>query len=416
MPISRLLRNLALLALLFVATACGAGAALSELQIEPHTTISPNADGVADLTRLHYRVGTESTVTMLFRNAAGEEFPFREAVRRPAGDYELLFAGVVDGRVLPNGSYDLIARAEPINGDAPVELSTPLTIEEAVTAPPQIENFAITPRTITPNRDGIRDEVAISYALSRPVSRMDVYLLGPDGTRYPVPPATIGDPLAAGGHTQRYDGGAGLEVAPPPDGTYTVVAEAYDAIGANSRVTGTLEIAMGGVPQVEITRHQVEWSSEVLSIGETLRFTTTVTNVGSVPIRTHGPASGTRYDSGANYNNFAAPISDGAWRLGLDFEGNPVYNGRRYPYRWQLGTDDELTEIDGERYLMPDQSVTVRGELTLSAMPPREVTGFWVGLLHENVRFVEDYVDTTYITIEGTPDAPQLIATPTVTE
>jgi hypothetical protein len=249
------------------------------------------------------------------------------------------------------------------------------------------------------------------------MERIEVYLLGPDGTRYPVPPDDIRAPTDEGGHTQRFDGGASLRAAPPPDGEYTIVAEAYDQVGASTRVTSTLRLENGGLPQVEITRHEVEFHpTSVLVLGETLYFTTTVTNVGTTPVRTHGPEPETVYDSSENYNNYGEPIEDGAWRLGLDFEGNPVYNGRRYPYRWQLGQDDELTEIDGELYLMPGQTATITGGLRLLEMPPREAPGFWVGLIHENVRFVEDFVGTQYITIEGTPDAPQLLGTPTSDE
>ncbi|MGH2545222.1 MAG: hypothetical protein ACRDIB_20720, partial [Ardenticatenaceae bacterium] len=84
----------------------------------------------------------------------------------------------------------------------------------------------------------------------------------------------------------------------------------------------------------------------------------------------------------------------------------------RYPYRWQLGRAEELTEIEGELYLIPGQMVTVTGALRLLEMPPREAPGFWIGLIHENVRFVEDFVGTQYITVEGMPDAPRLLDTP----
>jgi hypothetical protein len=377
--------------------------------LEPHTRISPNADGVDDLTRLHYQVGQEARVTVAFEGQDGARYVWRDAERRVPGQYEAFFSGVVDGRVLPDGSYQVAVEAEPVSGGEAQRETLELTIAEGNSTPVEILNLSVTPRLFTPNRDGIRDEAAISYALSKPVSRVDVHLLGDDGKRYPVPPDDLRDPLAEGGHTHYYDGGVGLRVAPPPDGEYTIVVEAYDLVGAWDRVTGTLELEGGGVPQVEIARHNVEFSTDVLVLGETLFFTTTVTNVGTVPIRTHGPEPGTVYESGENYNNYDEPMEDGAWRIGLDFEGNPVYNGRRYPYRWQVGNDEELTEIDGALYLMPGQDVMVTGGLTLQEMPPREAPGFWIGLIHENIRFVEDFVGTEYITIEGEPDAPTLL-------
>ncbi|MDQ4075477.1 MAG: hypothetical protein M3220_04435 [Chloroflexota bacterium] len=365
-----------------------------------------------DLTRLRYALGEGALVTVSFENEAGERFLWREQERRSPGEYEGWFSGVVAGRILPEGVYDLTVQAEPLNGGDAVSETVELTIVEAETTP-QILNFSVTPRVISPNSDGIRDEAKIAYWLSKPVERVEVYLLGSDGVRYPVPPDDIREPNAEGSHIQRFDGGASLRAVPPPDGEYTVVAEVYDRVGASDTVTDTVRLESGGLPQVEITRHDVEFSTEVLVLGETLFFTTSVTNVGTTPIRTHGPESGTIYESTDNYNNFHEPLEDGAWRLGLDFEGNPVYNGRRYPYRWQLGRDEELTEIDGELYLMPGQEVTVTGGLRLREMPPREAPGFWIGLIHENVRFVEDFVGTTYITIEGTPDAPNLLETST---
>lgn len=402
-----------LLLLAFLLLGCTVGQPLlSGVRWEPHTTISPNADGVDDLTRLHYALGAPARVTVAFEDAQGTRYLWRERERRVAGRYEGWFSGVIADRVLPDGSYRVTVTAEPLAGGEPTSQSLDLTIREADTLAPEIENFEVTPATISPNRDGVRDEATISYWLSKPMARVSIYLLGPEGKRYAVPADPLREPTDEGGHSQRFDGGVGLGAVPPPDGLYTVVAEAYDAVGAATRVTTTLELASGGVPLAQITRHDVEFSTDILVLGETLFFTTTVTNVGNTPIRTHGPEPGTIYDSTVNYNNFNSPIRDGAWRLGLDFEGNPVYNGQRYPYRWQVGRNDELTEMDGHLYLMPGQEATVTGGLRLLEMPPRQAPGFWVGLIHENVRFVEDFVGTETITIEGQAGAPTLLGTP----
>ena len=182
--------------------------------------------------------------------------------------------------------------------------------------------------------------------------------------------------------------------------------EAQDAVGQRTVATETLTIQEGGVPRVEIVEHDVRFSTDHLLVGETIYFTTTVENIGDVPIRTHGPAPGTVYTTDENYNNKDEPISDGSFRLGLDFEGSINRNGRSYPYRWQLGSDDELT-VDpetGEQYLQPGQTVTVRGGLTITELPRREEPAFWVGLLHENVETVEDRIGNTYINIDAPAD------------
>lgn len=409
----RAMSGAGILLLAFLLLGCGVGQPLlSGVRLEPHTTISPNADGVDDLTRLHYSLARPALVTVAFEDEAGTRYLWRERERRVAGRYEGWFSGVVAERVLPDGAYRVTVTAEPLTGGESISQSLDLTIREADTLAPEIANFEVTPTIISPNRDGVRDEATISYWLSKPMERVSIYLLGPEGKRYAVPADQLREPTEEGGHSQRFDGGVGLGAVPPPDGLYTVVAEAYDKVGAATRVTATLELARGGVPLAQITRHDVEFSTDILVLGETLFFTTTVTNVGTTPIRTHGPEPGTVYDSTVNYNNFNSPIRDGAWRLGLDFEGNPVYNGQRYPYRWQVGRSDELTEIDGHLYLMPGQEVTVTGGLRLLELPPRQEPGFWVGLIHENVRFVEDFVGTETIVIEGQAGAPPLLGTP----
>lgn len=390
------------LLLLFLLSSCAWGSPLlSDVYLEPHTTISPNADLVEDLTRLHYTLAAEALVTIEFENEAGERFVWRDGEPRVAGDYEGWFSGVVNRRILPDGSYNVRLRAQPEGGGEATEQTIELVIVDADPIVPELINFEVTPPIISPNSDGIQDQATISYWLSKPMARIDVYLLGADGKRYAVPPDEIRKPTDEGGHTQRFDGGVSLGAVPPPDGEYIVMAEAQDEVGASTTVSATLRLQNGGLPLAQITRHDVGFSSEILVLGETLFFTTTVTNSGNTPIRTHGPPSGTIYDSTINYNNFDEPIEDGAWRLGLDFDGNPVYNGRRYPYRWQIGEKESLTEIDGELYLMPAQEVIVTGGLRLLDMPPREAPGFWVGLIHENVRFVEDFVGTQYITIEA---------------
>jgi len=129
-----------------------------------------------------------------------------------------------------------------------------------------------------------------------------------------------------------------------------------DTVGNRTVVTDTLTIAEGGVPRADIVSGDVDFynpetGDRTVPLRHTLAFTLTVENFGDVPIRTIGPSSGTHYTSDENFNTLGFPQSSGAWRVGIDFEGNPSY---AYPYRWALGNLDEL-EQRRERYLSLDQ-------------------------------------------------------------
>jgi len=180
-----------------------------------------------------------------------------------------------------------------------------------------------------------------------------------------------------------------------------VVVEAEDAVGTKDRAEAQVTINDGGIPMVEIVNAAADFSSELLPFGSTLTFTCTVKNIGTVPVRTTGPESDTTYSMLENFNTLGCYEEAGVFRIGLDYEGNSA--GRQYPFRWQLGTEDELTavEINGETewYLMPDQTVTVVGHLILDVEPVTTEPYFWIGLIQEQVEIVQDKVEATKISI-----------------
>ncbi|MBE2222894.1 MAG: hypothetical protein IAF02_15220, partial [Anaerolineae bacterium] len=67
-----------------------------------HEQITPNADGDTDATRIKYELARNAVVSIYFDNEGGDRFYFREGKDRGAGEYEVLFSGVVDGYVLPD--------------------------------------------------------------------------------------------------------------------------------------------------------------------------------------------------------------------------------------------------------------------------------------------------------------------------
>ena len=155
------------------------------------------------------------------------------------------------------------------------------------------------------------------------------------------------------------------------------------------------------MPQVEIVNSAAKFEPEVLALGGTLTFTCTVKNIGTVPVRTKGPEPGTTYTTSENFNTLGEYEEPGIFRVGLDYEGNS--SGRVYPFRWQLGMDDELTtvqtDLGPQKYLMPGQTVTVVGHLQVIDQPVKIEPYYWIGLMHEQVWIVQDRVEPTQIAI-----------------
>jgi hypothetical protein len=86
---------------------------------------------------------------------------------------------------------------------------------------------------------------------------------------------------------------------------------------------------------------------------------------------------GTTYTSSESFNSLGWYEEPGAWRFGIDFEGNST--GRPYPYRFAIGSDAALTVINGEKYLMPGQRATIVGHLQIIDKPPRIALHYWAG-------------------------------------
>ncbi len=368
---------------------------MSNLKVDP-STFSPNADGTDDITRISYTVSQGADIDLYFVGADGQKHYFRQGERRVPGDYFVMFGGAVDNQLLPDGQYTVTVDVK--SGDRLTRAEAPMTIAGGDQIPLQLTKLQVYPNTFTPNRDGISDRVSISYYINKDAN-VYVNLVSSDGkTQYPIPPEKITKPGVKGSHEHDYDAGVDLGAKPPPDGVYTIVAEAVDPVGNRVRATTPLTITGGGVPMAEIVNRAAEWSPVVVPLGSTLTFTCTVENVGPVPIRTKGPQPGTTYNSHQNYNTMGFFEEPGIFRLGADSEGNT--EGRKYPYRWQLGRDDELKTIDGQKYLMPGQRVTIVGHIQITDKPSKVAPKYWLGLVHEQVEVVNDYVEVVDITVD----------------
>ena len=379
-------------------------------------TITPNADGESDLTRITYDLDRPAYVSIYFVGQDGTRHDYRDQKPRDSGEHSLLFSGVVDGftrpgdvakglilrRVLPDGTYRWVIEAAPAPGVAGETISGDLTIADADTALPEVRGFSVYPQSFSPNRDGIDDRTTINAYLVK-ASDLRVTLVGPDRSTFPVPEKQgVILPGEIGLHTFDYEGGVDLGASPPLDGTYAVLAETADAVGQRMQVTGTLAIRDGGVPRADILNADVAFNATTLLLGDTLVFTLTVENYGDAPIRTSGPPPGTVYDMDENSNALGWHEESGAWRVGIDCDTCI----RDYPWRWALGDVKTLTPIpagdDTFYYLMPGQRATVSGGVRLTELPDRNPLYFWAGLIHEDVEIapVNNRVDPHFITIE----------------
>lgn len=386
------------------------------------SVITPNADGVTDATPISYELSRNATVSIYLEDTAGDRFYFRQEKPRGAGEYEVLFSGVVDGfrlatdnvegdilsRLLPDGDYTWTIEATDFGGMTEIQQGT-ITIAEADSQLPELRNFTIDREVFSPNRDGIDDRALIQFYLPKDVAELSVFLQLPDGRAVPIAEQERDVPAnTAGRHYFDYEGGVDNGETPPPDGTYPIIAIAQDLEGQQVRVENSLTIQFGGVPRADIfsppTDRTVQWSATAVTLCDTLYFTMTVENYGTTPIRTTGPEPGMVYDSNWNYNTLGWHTESGAWRAAIGFENELT----TYPFRWALGNPEDLELIDGRYYLMPgDRAVITGGIRLLDAFGDRNPQPVWAGLIHEDVEISEfnNRVDAQDILVDIPDDA-----------
>ena len=402
--------------LLFLVTlaGCSSPSLLAAASFQP-ATISPNGDGQADATQIDYTLNRNAQVSIYLQDVGGKRYYFRQDQPRAAGAYSVLFGGVMDNRMLPNGAYTWVIAAH--DGQQTQERSGQLTITDADATSIEITTLTASPPAFTPNRDGISDRATINVAVNKD-AELRVYLKGSDNIQYPVTEkAGTRKPGESGLHTFDYDAGVDQGAEPPPDGVYTVYAEATDKVGQHAIVTTTLTIQEGGVPRAEIVDGQVDFSicptpkaQCPVQLGDTLYFTLTVENYGTVPLRTSGPPPGACYDLDQNFNT---PRPDrpkgyaeesGVFRAAIGFDTQLT----NYPFRWAIGGPDDLEKrtIDGKDYyyLPVGKRTVITGCIRITQVPPRNPLYFWAGLIHEDVEIsqLNDRVDPHFVNI-GAP-------------
>jgi hypothetical protein len=405
-------RILLLAAAAMILSSCGSRDVLSKVSMSP-ATISPDADGAADATLIHYELSRNANISIRFESADNRVYYFRRDQPRSAGQYDVLFGGVIDGQLLPDGAYTWTIEADEAAAQGK------LIVSGGEASPPQITQLSVLPKKFTPNRDGISDRATINVVLNKPAtlfvtlqnslcqgaSTAPLDQPGLDCASFPIVEKEGAGRKAGekGLHEFDYDAGVDLGAEPPPDGDYIITARVEDKVGQTAIATDTLQITGGGVPRAEIVDGAVEFSKKSILVGDTLYFTLTVENYGSVPIRTSGPNPGYVYqDIDETYNAAGFATESGVWRVGIDFETSK----RNYPFRWSVGGPNDLVvkEVEGVKYyyLPAGKRATITGGIHITQVQPRRDVVFWAGLIHEDVEItaINNHVDPQPITIE----------------
>ena len=406
---------------------------LYDVSVSPEL-ISPNADGNEDATSIQYKLTRNADLSIYFENAGGEKFYFRKDRPRSPGDYHVLWGGAINqsywlenefGRqlvkswVLTDGPYTWVVEATDEEGNT-VRAEGQIELQGGDPIVPELRQFTVALPEFTPNQDGLRDRTGISYYLNKDVDTVQVYLYDPaePGTQFPIEEQDRAvEPGEEGYHYYDYDGGVDRGADPPPDGPYVVQAEARDLAGHHVVVSDTLTIVSGGKPRALVVNGVIHWGDAVrglegteayLPLGSTLCFTTYIENYSRVPIRTSGPPSGTQYRSDQNFNTLAVETGadsfheqPGAWRFGVNLDVSET----DFPYRWAVGTAEELRceLIEGQEqcFLDPGERGTVSGCIELVGPFPRNQIFAWGGLIHQwvGVNAENNYVDRISINI-----------------
>jgi hypothetical protein len=179
-------------------------------------TISPNGDGLADSATIAYTTNAVATVSATLLDANGALLtPLAVPARIAAGMHSLLF----DGLGQPDGLYTIVLTATGADG-----LSVTQQLQIAVSR--TLGAASLAPALLTPNGDGKGDELTVSFELAAAATvRLRVLREG----KWVATPFT--GTLGPGRQTLHWNGTRSRGTT--PDGSYTAVIDATDAIGTS---------------------------------------------------------------------------------------------------------------------------------------------------------------------------------------
>jgi hypothetical protein len=383
------------LILLAVSSACGGSGRLLEQAGLSRSSLTPSTTDRLDLS---YTLTRAARVSLSLVGPDGAPVALLSDEPRPvAGAYVHPIDGTIplserpgERRVLPDGAYRVNLEAHDAAGRSE-SASFDLRIEGADTSTPGIDNLAVYPTVLTPNFDGIDDVASVTYRLTKR-ARVFAFATDAGGQRVYVGTQELVEP---GEYREVWDGTN--KERPLPDGEYQFSIRATDLAGNTVLRSVPITIQSSGRPDARILR--ISFSPRRLMLGDELTVEAVVRNVGTVPLRTGGPAPGFTYstfDSFSTVENRQDIDRVGVWRVGVDWAGSPTASGSKYPYRWGLGRD-----------LEPGGEVTVTGKITMDhgpnldrmVGPPQNRFFLYGGLIHEGIAFQDDRVGGTWIEV-----------------
>lgn len=152
----------------------------------------------------------------------------------------------------------------------------------------------------------------------------------------------------------------------------------------------TVTPAVPPPPSGKPTITSVTLSPSALSAGDLLNVSITVLNGTNAPLATQGPNPGFIYNEGETFRADGFTEVAGSIRVGVEFDGDTL--GIDHPYRWGLGTP-----------LAPGQTAVIGGAIRLKFTQSRN---FWVGLVQEQVAWLQDNLGLEAITVVGGTPTP----------
>lgn len=145
---------------------------ITETRVEPRL-FSPVCGCESATVEIGFRLRNADALTITVVDTSGRTVSTLVAdERRPAGPLTVRWDGRRDdGSVVPDGTYR--PRVHLDDQRRTIELPNPMRVD---TNPPRVEELAVAPRAFSPDGDGRRDKVRVSYRLSeegRPLLSLD---------------------------------------------------------------------------------------------------------------------------------------------------------------------------------------------------------------------------------------------------